>query len=129
MAEGFLRSIYPEAYDSYSAGIEQTQVQPLAQQVMKEIGIDISHQYSKTIEDYSDRSFDVVVTVCDHAKEMCPFFPGKKIIHQSFPDPSTVQGTEEERLHAFRTVRDRIQTWVRHTFQNPEGIEEISNEV
>ena len=122
MAEGLLRSIYPDHYESYSAGTEKTRVHPVAIQVMKEIGIDISNHSSKTVGQFKDKSFDLVITVCDNARETCPFFHGKKIIHQSFPDPSQIQGTDEERLNAFRKTRDEIQTWITHTFQNAETI-------
>jgi arsenate reductase (thioredoxin) len=122
MAEGLLRFLYRKCYDSYSAGVEQTKVHPLALHVMKEVGIDISNQYSKTVEQYEDRLFDVVVTVCDTARETCPFFPGKKLIHQSFDDPSEVEGTDEEKLNAFRTVRDEIETWIKYTFSCSESL-------
>lgn len=83
---------------------------------MAEIGIDISHHRSKTIDTFPGHVFDVVVTVCDRAKGACPFFPGKKVIHHSFHDPSDVEGTEEERLAAFCRTRDEIKAWLSQEF-------------
>ncbi|HDQ16089.1 MAG TPA: arsenate reductase ArsC, partial [Bacteroidetes bacterium] len=102
IAEGLLNNIFGTHYKAYSAGIEKTSVNPYALEVMKEIGIDISKQYSKSIEEFHGCNFDFVVTVCDNAKESCPFFPGKNIIHKSFKDPSKVKGKIEDILEAFR---------------------------
>lgn len=122
MAEGLLQSMYPAQYEPYSAGTEKTRVHPDTIKVMKEIGIDISNQSSKTVNEFKDKSFDLVITVCDKAKKICPFFPGKKVIHKSFPDPSKVQGTDEECLIGFRKTRDKIKIWIEKTFQNSETI-------
>lgn len=116
MAEGLLNSLRGDKYEGYSAGIEATKVNPLVVKVMAEIGIDISHQYSKTIEEFHGEIFDYVVTVCDHAKEVCPFFPGKTILHKGFDDPSSFTGTEEEILDQIRRVRDEIRNWIADTF-------------
>ncbi len=112
MAEGLVNALYSDRFRAYSAGTEKTKVNPLAIEVMKEIGIDISHHTSKTVEVFRDRLFDIVVTVCDNARETCPFFPGKKVIHRSFEDPSSAMGTREERLQVFRRVRDEIKEWI-----------------
>lgn len=104
MAEGLLRTSYGQRYNVQSAGIHPTQVHPLAIQVMKEIGIDISNHRSKSIDEFKGISFDVVVTVCDQAKETCPFFPGKNVMHQGFRDPITYE--------EFRQVRDEIKQWI-----------------
>jgi len=117
MAEGILRSFYPEKYDVYSAGTEPTEVNPYAVKVMDEIGIDISSYTSKNINEFISEIFDYVVTVCDLAKESCPFFPGKEIIHKSFPDPSQLKGSETEILEGFREIRDEIMAWVASTFK------------
>ena len=110
MAEGILRALYGKYYEVYSAGTKPTKVHPYAIEVMKEIGIDISQHKSKGIKDLPPIEFDYVITVCDRAKEECPFFPGgKKYLHRSFEDPSQV---EEEKLKAFRKVRDEIKTWI-----------------
>ena len=117
MAEGLLRDKYGDRYDVYSAGTERTHVRPLAIDVMEEIGVNLSDHTSKTIEDLGDRTFDVVVTVCDAAREACPYLPAEKEnLHRSFEDPSAAEGTEEERRAVFRRVRDKLATWIDDTF-------------
>ena len=109
MAEGLLRHLVGDRFEAMSAGTEATQVRPLAIRAMEEVGIDISGQKSKTLERYLREPFDYVITVCDDANEACPFFPGtRERLHWSFEDPSKAEGTEEERLAVFRSVRDRI---------------------
>ena len=109
MAEGLLRRLAGDRFEVHSAGTEATSVRPLAARAMAEIGADVSDQESKTLDRYLGELFDYVVTVCDDANEACPVFPGaKKRLHWSFPDPSRVTGTEEERLAVFRAVRDEI---------------------
>jgi len=110
MAEGLLRSMAGDRFEVFSAGTEATQVRPEAILVMAEIGVDISAQESETLELYLGEPLDLVITVCDDANEACPTFLGaKERLHWSFPDPSTVAGSNEERLRAFRNVRDEIQ--------------------
>lgn len=116
IAEAFLNSLYGGSYKAYSAGVEKTKVNPYAIEVMKEIGIDMSKHYSKTIENFKDENFDIVVTVCNTAKETCPFFPGNKIIHKSFSDPSEVEGNIDDILSAFRKTRDEIKNWIDTAF-------------
>lgn len=120
MAEGILNHVCSDYYQAYSGGIEKTRVHPLAIQVMNEIDIDITNHYSKHIDEFKDKQFDIVVTVCDNAKETCPFFPGKNVIHKSFVDPGTVQGTDKKRLCAFRQVRDEIKQWILNEFCDQE---------
>lgn len=125
MAEGFLRAIYGDRYEAYSAGVEATNVNPLAVMAMKEIGIDISNQYSKTPQEYQDIIFDLAVTVCDNAKATCPIITNLKrptkltkareVIHKGFDDPATTVGSEEEQLKVFRRVRDEIRDWISQT--------------
>jgi arsenate reductase len=92
-----------------SAGTEATHVRPLAIRAMRELGVDISGQESKTLDRYLREPFDYVITVCDDANEACPFFPGAaNRLHWSFEDPLRAEGSEEERLAVFRSVRDRI---------------------
>ena len=92
-----------------SAGVAPSQVRPEAVEAMREIGIDISEQRSKSVHEFTGEEFDYVITVCDNAKEQCPVFPGKtKRIHWSFEDPATVTGEWDQRLEAFRKVRDQI---------------------
>ena len=110
MAEGILRHLAGDQYQVSSAGTEKTVVRPQAIRVMAELGIDISQQQSKTLEQYLQDEFDDVITVCDDANEACPVFPHTKSRrHWSFPDPSKAQGSEEEQLAVFRAVRDAIQ--------------------
>jgi arsenate reductase (thioredoxin) len=109
MAEGLLRQLAGDRFEVMSAGTEATHIRPLAIRAMDEIGIDISGQESKTLDRYLDEPFDYVITVCDDANEACPFFPGAaNRLHWSFEDPSRVEGSEEERLAVFRSVRDQI---------------------
>lgn len=110
MAEGLLRAHGGPAFEVFSAGTQPRSVHPLAIKVMREIGIDISDQTAKGIEAFATESpMDLVVTVCDEAQEACPFFPNARSqVHWGFPDPSRVTGTEEERLTAFRHIRDLI---------------------
>jgi len=83
---------------------------------MAEVGIDISRNRSKGIKEFKGMTFDYVVTVCDHAKETCPFFPGENIIHKGFEDPSSITGTEDEILAKVREIRDEIKEWIKKTF-------------
>jgi arsenate reductase len=109
MAEGLLRHLAGDRFEAMSAGTEATRVRPLAIRAMEEMDIDISKQQSKTLNRYLQERFDYVITVCDDANEACPFFPGAKSrLHWSFEDPSRAEGSEEERLAVFRSVRDRI---------------------
>lgn len=114
MAEGLLRHLAGDQFEVFSAGTEQTGVQPLAIQVMRETGIDISSHTSKTLEAFTGQTFDYVITVCDRANESCPIFPGgTQRIHWSFDDPTAATGTDEDRLRTFREVRDEIQQRLR----------------
>jgi arsenate reductase len=109
MAEGLLRHLTGNRLEAYSAGIEATHVRPQALRVMGELGIDISGQESKTLDRYLGEPFDYVITVCDDAKKACPFFPGAaQRLHWSLPYPAAAEGTEDERLEVFRSVRDRL---------------------
>ena len=109
MAEGLLRELGGGGFEAHSAGTEATHVRPLAIRAMQEIGIDIGAQRSKTLDEYAGQPFDLVVTVCDEAREACPYFPGaREQIHWSLPDPSKATGTEESRLAVFREVRDEL---------------------
>ncbi len=119
MAEGFLNHFYGDRFEAYSAGTEPSEVHPLAVKAMEEIGIDISHHTSKSAVDFLNQEIDHVITVCDKAKQTCPFFPGgKQVSHHSFDDPSQAEGTDEEKLNVFRRVRDEIRDWIDKTFGN-----------
>lgn len=109
IAEGYLRHFAHNNADVFSAGVETHGVNPKAVATMKEDGIDISNHTSNHIDEYSSIDFDLVITVCDHAKERCPFFPTKaKMFHHNFPDPAKAKGTEEEIREQFRQVRQQI---------------------
>lgn len=114
MAEGLFRQEGGGEYEVHSAGTKPSQVRPEAIAAMREIGIDISGHRSKSVDDFVGQPFDYVVTVCDNARESCPVFPaGTERIHWSFEDPAAVQGSEAERLSAFRRIRDQIRERVK----------------
>ena len=109
MAEGLLRARAGDSFDVHSAGNAATAVRPLAVQAMAELGIDIGGQRSKSVDEYAGQRFDYAITVCDDAKEACPYFPGAATqIHWRFDDPAAATGSEDERLAVFRRVRDEI---------------------
>lgn len=110
MAEGFLKS-FDKSLEVFSAGTHPAnKVNPYAVKVMKEIGIDISHHLPEIVDKYLDREWDYVVTVCDSAKEACPYFAGivKHRLHIGFDDPADAVGSEEEVLSVYRRIRDEI---------------------
>jgi arsenate reductase (thioredoxin) len=114
LAEGLLRHLGGARFEVHSAGTKASVVRPEAIQVMAELGLDISQQRSKHVDEFAGQQFDYVITVCAHANEVCPVFPGKtQRIHQSFEDPPPPGvGTEEERLAVFRRVRDELRAWL-----------------
>ena len=117
MAEGLLRARYGDRFRPLSAGTEPGGVNPFAVEAMRELDIDISEHRSKHVDAYTNQPLDYVVTVCDSAKEACPYIPAtKQNIHVSFPDPSAAIGSDEDKLRAFRTVRDAIAEWNDVTF-------------
>ena len=114
MAEGLLRHEAGDRFEVFSAGTKPSQVRPEAVAVMSELGIDISDNRSKSVDEFSRAQFDYVLTVCDNAKESCPIFPGQAVaIHHNFEDPAALQGSEQERLAAFRRIRDEIRDYLR----------------
>jgi len=117
MAEGFLRELYGENFDAYSAGTHPSRVSPYAIEVMQEKKIDLSHHTAKSIDQFHGMEFDYVITVCDGARETCPVFPhGKEFLHKRFDDPTQGTGTEEEKRVLFRRVRDEMSGWIVQTF-------------
>jgi arsenate reductase (thioredoxin) len=116
MAEGWARHLKGEVIEPYSAGIEKHGMNPHAVHVMSEAGVDLSKQYSKTLDDIGPVHFDFVVTVCGHANEHCPIFPGEaKLVHVGFEDPPKLTGDladGEEKLAVYRRVRDEIRRFV-----------------
>ncbi|MDM7934262.1 MAG: arsenate reductase ArsC [Methanothrix sp.] len=127
MAEGLLRAYYGDSYEAYSAGVEAARVDPRAVLVMRELGIDISGQRSKSAEEFEDIVFDLAVTLCDRARQACPICStgleaparsprAREVIHRTFEDPAMTKGSEEEQLQVFRRVRDEIKGWIVKTF-------------
>ncbi len=117
MAEGLLRARHGDRYEAYSAGTRQSRVSTRAISVMQEIGIDISHHQSKTLQAVSGSSFDLAVTLCDNAHDVCPVVRNAtKTLHHGFTDPHLTPGTEEEVLAGYRRVRDEIAVWIDATF-------------
>ena len=111
MAEGLLRHMGNDRFEVFSAGTKATFVRPMAIQAMAELGVDISHQQSKTLNRYLGEPFDDVITVCDTAAEACPVFPGAaRRRHWSFEDPSKATGSESEQLEEYRKVRNEIRS-------------------
>jgi arsenate reductase len=114
MAEGYLRYFAKDKADVYSAGIEVHGLNQIAVSVMKEDGINISNQTSDHVNEYAGMDFDFVITVCNNAKERCPFFSSSaKMFHQNFPDPAIAAGSEDEIANEFRRVRNRIRQYCR----------------
>ena len=117
MAEGFCRYFWGDKFNVYSAGTKKHGMNELAMKVMKEVGVDISSHYSKTVEELPKIHFDYVITVCDAAKENCPYFPGGKIIHVGFQDPPAMtkgMTDEDEILKIYRKVRDEIEISIKN---------------
>ncbi len=115
MAEGLLRHDAEDKFDVESAGTKPGTVRPEAIAVMRELGIDLSGQRSKNVDEFEEQRFDYVITVCDNARETCPvFFGAAKQLHQSFEDPpAPVVGSDEERMTIFRRVRDELRAYLR----------------
>jgi arsenate reductase (thioredoxin) len=113
MAEGLLRHDAGDRFEVESAGTKPSHVRHEAIAAMRELGIDISGHCSKSVEEFVGQQFDYVLTVCDNAKESCPIFPSQTVtIHHNFEDPAALQGSEEERLAAFRTVREQLRLYL-----------------
>jgi arsenate reductase len=112
IAEGYLKHFAGEKAEIYSAGIETHGVNPKAIMVMQQDGIDLSGHTSNHIDEYQSIDFDWVITVCDHAKEKCPYFPSNaQLVHHNFPDPAKATGTEQEVMQAFAEVRELIKDY------------------
>ena len=140
MAEGLLKHLYREKYEVFSAGTNPTQVNQFAIKVMAELGIDISNHFSKSIQEFRNREIDLVVSVCRSSpKLMCSLctspmimgrpeiinttIPGAKhYLHHGFEDPSEVEGSDEERLNAFRRIRDDLKQWIIDNFADPKAV-------
>jgi arsenate reductase len=119
MAEGLLRSIAGDRFEVFSAGTKPVGLNPNAVVAMHEIGIDISQHRSKSVDEFAGQPFDYVITVCDNAREACPYFPGSgKRIHHSFDDPAAV--APERQLEVFRRMREQISSRLREFIRNGE---------
>ncbi len=117
MAEGLLRSVADDRYESLSAGLRPTPLDTLAVEVMHEVGIDISSNQCKDVQDFLNVPFSAVVTICDEARESCPKFPsGSEYLHWRFQDPTTITGSRRERLAMFRLLRDEIAVRIEQEF-------------
>ena len=117
IAEAFLNHLYGDRYSAFSAGSDPTQIDPLVVTVMKETGMDLSANQSKSLSVFPDMHFDCVITVCDQVQESCPHFPrGDRHIHKRFSDPSKFNGNAEDITHEYRRVRDEIKAWVEKEF-------------
>jgi arsenate reductase len=116
MAEGLLRHDAGDRFEVFSAGVDPAaQVRPEAVAVMRELGIDLSQHRPKHVDEFAGKTFDYALTVCDHAHETCPVFPGQtRILHQSFRDPVAFHGPETERMDLFREVRDQIRQYLKN---------------
>lgn len=122
MAEGLLRHLYGDHYEAYSAGTERTLVKPHAIEAMRRAGIDITTHTSKTVDDLAEVAMDYVVTVCDSARETCPYVPSQRqTFHHSFWDPSHAEGDAEDKVRAFEQARDKIRAWIEATFDPATG--------
>ena len=118
IAEGYLRHYAGENANIYSAGVETHGVNPRAISIMNEVGIDISNHTSNHVDEYGNINFDFIITVCDNAKERCPYFPSKaERLHYNFPDPAKASGTEEEIVNEFRRVRELIDEYCKDFVQ------------
>ncbi|TDQ11268.1 arsenate reductase ArsC [Pedobacter metabolipauper] len=115
IAEGYLRHFAGNSAEIYSAGIETQGVNPRAIEIMQRDGIDISHHTSNNVNEYTGIDFDFVITVCDNAKENCPYFPTHAVkLHYNFPDPAKAKGSEEEVIEQFRAVREMIRKYTQN---------------
>lgn len=113
MAEAWGRKLLKDKAEVYSAGTKPSFLNPFAVKVMEEEGIDMSSHRSKHLKEYLDMQFDLVITLCDSAKEECPYFPNaKEVLHRSFEDPSSFKGSKEEKIEKFREVRDKIRDFI-----------------
>lgn len=119
LGEGYLRFFADGKAEVYSAGVETHGVNPRAVKIMAEDGLDISSHSSNHVDEYAGIDFDYIITVCDHAKERCPYFPSKaKRFHHNFPDPAKAVGTEDEIMAEFRAVREMVKKYCADFIQN-----------
>jgi arsenate reductase len=119
MAEGFMRNMAGDKFQVVSAGVEPTQVNPYAIKAMAEVDIDISSHKSKSVNEFLNQKFDYVITVCNHARQVCPVFPGQnQDIHWDIEDPANFKGSEQDKIKFFRKIRDEIKEKCLEFLQN-----------
>jgi len=117
MAEAILNKLYGDRYTAFSAGTDPTQIDPFVVLVMREIGVDVSDCRSKGLSLFKNSNMDYVITLCDQAKESCPYFPGGiEHLHKGFSDPSELKGKTEDVINGYRCIRDEIQNWIEKEF-------------
>ena len=117
MAEALLNK-QEDRYTAFSAGTDPTQIDPLVVNVIREIGIDVSSNQSKSLNIFQDVTLDYAITLCDQAKESCPYFPGgNEHRHKGFPDPSAFKGNPEDVINEYRRIRDEIKDWIENEFR------------
>lgn len=116
MAEALLRDLAGDQFEALSAGVAPAGLNPLAVEVMREVGIDISRQRSKDVAEFAGQHIDCVVTVCDHARQVCPAFPAPRSLHWSLPDPAAFAGSREDQLAFFRFIRDELEQKISESF-------------
>lgn len=125
MGEGLLRHMAGDDFEVFSAGTKPVGLNPNAVKAMSEIGIDIAGHRSKSVEEFAGQQFDYVITVCDNAKESCPFFPGGSTrLHHSFEDPAAAPGGQE--VETFRKVRDQMLAWLREFLEESQALQAVS---
>lgn len=118
MAEGLMRAMYGDRFDVFSAGTEPYRVNPFAIMAMERANIDIRGHRSKSIDEFTGKQIDFVITVCDQARENCPYFPGGKVLlHKSFSDPAAASGGDDLILAEFERVRDEIRAWLKESVE------------
>ena len=117
LAEALLRGIFGDFYQVFSAGTSPTSLNIFVKSILAEMGYDWSKYKSKHVDNFLDQDINIIATVCDSAKEVCPFFPGaKKYLHKSFRDPNTFTGTNDEILESVRRIKDEISDWIKQEF-------------
>ncbi len=123
-----MRHHFGDRFEARSAGTERTLVKPEVPLVLEEAGVDASGLHSKTIDDLTDWRADIVVTVCDDAREQCPYLPGRiATIHRAFVDPSRIDSSPEERMEAFRQARNQIEAWLKESFSGPRDLHALTD--
>jgi arsenate reductase len=117
MAEAYLNHFYGDRYEAYSAGTHPTQINPIVVKLMAEDGFDLSEAKSKNVDEFLDWDFNLVITVCDDARESCPIFPADELIHHAFKDPSSLKGPEQETIKLTREIKEEIKQWIKDHFK------------